>query len=104
MRSAPLRANTVCKSSNSFDDALFTQGLTALMQPTNGCVRALSVREVVIEASGAVRGTARVPSTGLDQGLVEWGAPMQTLKVSARAMAVQTQPWSPENAIRTYPW
>ena len=42
-----------------------------------------------------VRGTARVPSTGFWQGLVEWGAPKQTLKVLARAVAVQTQPWSP---------
>ena len=41
----------VCKSRNSFGDALFTQGLMTLMQPTICCVRALSVRKVVIEFS-----------------------------------------------------
>ena len=34
LRSSPLGANTVCKSRNSFADALFTQGLMALMSPT----------------------------------------------------------------------
>ena len=34
MRSSPLGADTVCKSRNSFADALFTQGLMALMSPT----------------------------------------------------------------------
>ena len=33
-RSSPLGANTVCKSRNNFADALFTQGLMALMSPT----------------------------------------------------------------------
>jgi hypothetical protein len=32
----------VCKSRNSFGDALFTQGLMALMQPIICCVRAQS--------------------------------------------------------------
>ena len=34
VRSSPLGADTVCKSRNSFADALFTQGLMALMSPT----------------------------------------------------------------------
>ena len=34
VRSLPLGADTVCKSRNSFADALFTQGLMALMSPT----------------------------------------------------------------------
>ena len=34
VRSTPLGANMVCKSRNSFADALFTQGLMALMSPT----------------------------------------------------------------------
>jgi hypothetical protein len=33
VRSSPLGANMVCKSGNSFADALFTQGLMALVQP-----------------------------------------------------------------------
>ena len=41
--------NTVCKSRNSFADALFTQGLMALMQPIICCVRAQSAREFVTE-------------------------------------------------------
>ena len=32
VRSSPLGANTVCKSRNSFADALFTHGLMALIQ------------------------------------------------------------------------
>ena len=32
VRSSPLGADTVCKSRNSFADALFTQGLMAVMQ------------------------------------------------------------------------
>jgi hypothetical protein len=51
VRSSPLGANTVCKSRNSFADALFTQGLMALMQPTICCVRAQSAREFVTEFS-----------------------------------------------------
>ena len=45
-------ANTVCKSRTSFADALFTQGLMALMQPIICCVRAQSARELVTEFSG----------------------------------------------------
>ena len=52
VRSSPLGANTVCKSRNSFGDALFTQGLMALMQPIICCVRAQSAREFVTEFSG----------------------------------------------------
>ena len=50
VRFSPLGANTVCKS--SFADALFTQGLMALIQPTILCVRAQSVRDFVTEFSG----------------------------------------------------
>ena len=52
VRSSPLGADTVCKSGNSFADALFTQGLMALMQPSICCVRAQSAREFVTEFSG----------------------------------------------------
>ena len=52
VRSSPLGANTVCKPRNSFADALFRQGLMALMQPTIWCVRAQSVRDFVTEFSG----------------------------------------------------
>ena len=54
VRSSPLGANTVCKSRNSFADALFTQGLMALMhmQPIICCWRAQSVRDFVTEFSG----------------------------------------------------
>ena len=52
MRSSPLGADTVCKSRNSFADALFTQGLMALMQPIICCVRAQYAREFVTEFSG----------------------------------------------------
>ena len=52
VRFSPLGANTVCKSRNSFADALFTQGLMALMQPTICCWRAQSVRVFVTEFSG----------------------------------------------------
>ena len=52
LRCSPLGANTVCKSRNSFADALFTQGLMALMQPIICCVRAQSAREFVTEFSG----------------------------------------------------
>ena len=52
LRSPPLGANTVCKSKNSFADALFTQGLVALMQPIICCVRAQSVRVCVTDFSG----------------------------------------------------
>ena len=52
VRSSPLGANTVCRSRNSFADALFTQGLMALMQPIICCVRAQSAREFVAEFSG----------------------------------------------------
>ena len=54
VRSSPLGANTVCKSRNSFADALFTQGLMALMQPIICCVRAQSAREFVTASSQAV--------------------------------------------------
>ena len=52
VRSSPLGADTVCKSRNSFADALFTQGLMALVPPTICCVRAQSAREFVTEFSG----------------------------------------------------
>jgi hypothetical protein len=52
VRSSPLGADTVCKSRNSFSDALFTQGLMASMQPIICCVRAQSAREFVTEFSG----------------------------------------------------
>ena len=52
VRSSPLGADMVCKSRNSFGDALFTQGLMALIQPTICCVRAQSAREFVTEFSG----------------------------------------------------
>ena len=52
VRSSPLGADMVCKSGNSFADALFTQGLMALMQPIICCVRAQSAREFVTEFSG----------------------------------------------------
>ena len=52
LRSSPLGANTVCKPRNSFADALFRQGLMALMQPTICCWRAQSVRVFVTEFSG----------------------------------------------------
>jgi hypothetical protein len=42
----------VCKSRNSFGEALFTQGLMALVPPTICCVRAQSAREFVTEFSG----------------------------------------------------
>ena len=49
---SPLGADMVCKSGNSFADALFTQGLMAFMQPIICCVRAQSAREFVTEFSG----------------------------------------------------
>ena len=49
---ATLGADMVCKSGNSFADALFTQGLMALVPPTICCVRAQSAREFVTEFSG----------------------------------------------------
>jgi len=54
VRSSPLGADTVCKFRNSSADALFTQGLMALMQPIICCVRAQSesAREFVTEFSG----------------------------------------------------
>jgi hypothetical protein len=52
VRSSPLGADMVCKSGNSFADALFTQGLMALVPPTVCCVRAQSAREFVTEFSG----------------------------------------------------
>ena len=55
VRSSPLGAVTVCKARSSFadGDALFTQGLMALMQPIICCVRAQqSAREFVTEFSG----------------------------------------------------
>ena len=52
VRSSPLGADTVCKSRNSFADALFTHGLMALMQTTICCARAQSAREFVTEFSG----------------------------------------------------
>ena len=52
VRSSPLGANTVCKSRNSFADALFTQGLMALMPPIICCVRAQPAREFLTEFSG----------------------------------------------------
>jgi hypothetical protein len=50
----------VCKSGNSFADALFTQGLMALMQPIICCVRAQSARECVTEFSGGATPQRRV--------------------------------------------
>jgi hypothetical protein len=53
LRSSPLGADMVCKSGNSFADALkITQGLMALVPPTICCVRAQSAREFVTEFSG----------------------------------------------------
>eukprot|EP00964_Phaeocystis_antarctica_P113729 scaffold77735_cov39-Phaeocystis_antarctica.AAC.3 len=52
VRSSPLGDNTVCKSRNNFADALFTQGLMALMQPIICCMRAQSAREFMTEFSG----------------------------------------------------
>jgi hypothetical protein len=52
VRSSPLGADMVCKSGNSSADALFTQGLMALVPPTICCVRAQSAREFVTEFSG----------------------------------------------------
>ena len=52
VRSSPLGADMVCKSGNSFADALFTQGLMALVPPTVCCARAQSAREFVTEFSG----------------------------------------------------
>ena len=49
--SAPTRSG-VCKSRNSFADALFTQGLMALVPPIICCVKAQSAREFVTEFSG----------------------------------------------------
>ena len=49
---ATLGADMVCKSRNSFGDALFTQGLMALVPLTICCVRAQSAREFVTEFSG----------------------------------------------------
>ena len=46
VRSSPLGADMVCKSRNSFADALFTQGLVALMQPIICCVKAQSACEI----------------------------------------------------------
>jgi hypothetical protein len=42
----------VCKPRTSFADALFTQGLMAVMQPIICCVRAQSARDFVTEFSG----------------------------------------------------
>ena len=52
VRSSPLGADMVCKPGNSSADALFTQGLMALMQPIICCVRAQSAREFVTDFSG----------------------------------------------------
>ena len=61
VRSSPLGADTVCKSRNSFADALFTQGLMTLVPPIIRCVRAQSAREFVTEFSGgATRRTEAV--------------------------------------------
>jgi hypothetical protein len=61
VRSSPLGADTVCKSRNSFADALFTQGLMTLVPPIICCVRAQSAREFVTEFSGgATRRTEAV--------------------------------------------
>jgi hypothetical protein len=52
---APSSAFDLCAAApnvNSFADALFTQGLMALMQPIICCVRAQSAREFVTEFSG----------------------------------------------------
>jgi hypothetical protein len=43
VRSSPLGADMECKSGNSSADALFTQGLVALMQPIICCVKAQSL-------------------------------------------------------------
>jgi len=55
VRSSPLGADTVCKSGNSFADALFTQGLMALMQPIICCVRAQSARGATPHRSGVAQ-------------------------------------------------
>ena len=53
VRSSPLGADMVCKSGNSSADALFTQGLMALMQPIICYIcEAQSAREFVTEFSG----------------------------------------------------
>ena len=52
VHSSPLGADMVSKSRNSSADALFTQGLLALIQPTICCVRSQSVRDLVTEISG----------------------------------------------------
>ena len=67
LRCSPLGANTVCKSRNSFADALFTQGLMALMQPIICCMlRAQSAREFVTEFSGGATRDA-APKRGVAQ-------------------------------------
>ena len=53
LRSAPLRADTVSKFTDSTSDALFTQEVMASMQPTIPWARALSARDFVTEFSGA---------------------------------------------------
>ena len=68
MRSSPLGADMVCKSRNSFADALFTQGLMALMQPSICCVRAQSAREFVTEFSGGAT-PHRSGAAGCDEAL-----------------------------------
>jgi len=50
---------------SSFSDALFNQGLTALiLPPTICCVRAQSVRDFVTDISGGATPTALPRSTG----------------------------------------
>ena len=68
VRSSPFGADTVCKSRNSFADALFTQGLMALIQPIVCCVRAQSAREFVTEFSG---GATPHRSAGVAQSYIK---------------------------------
>ena len=74
VRSSPLGADMVCKSGNSFADALFTQGLMTLIMCSRSaadhllyayCVMAQSAREFVTEFSGAV--PRRTPKSGVAQ-------------------------------------
>ena len=52
VRSSPLGADMVGKSSNMSADMLFMPGLLALMSPIICCVRSQSVRDLVTEISG----------------------------------------------------
>ena len=54
VHSSPLGADMVWKSRNSSADALFTQGLLALIQPTICCVRSQSERDFATDFSEGV--------------------------------------------------